>query len=92
MDREQEALRKIEQISSKCAEYPHWKRGICWGIVAGILLALLLLLVPVRKEADEPDSVIWKGKILLFCIGFAGGFVSAGSIAAFRPDKNDQGF
>ncbi|MFA6101786.1 MAG: hypothetical protein WCV67_01755 [Victivallaceae bacterium] len=61
-------------------EYPNWKRGLKWGLYAGIPVSLPALSLLVFRS--EPLLV----KIFYVLIIVVLTFLIVGSIGAFRPD------
>jgi hypothetical protein len=55
--------------------YPNWKKGTVYGILCGILAAFLIALSPLSN------------KITYMLLTFLIGFLTVGSIVAFRPPK-----
>lgn len=61
------------------SDYPDWKKGIIFGIIGGIVGALLFWMLLTSKAS---------GPLYTSIVGFITGFIIFGAIAAFRPQKN----
>ena len=60
-------------------DYPNWKNGIIFGVIGGLLGALLFWMI-------IPGKIM--GPFYAALSGFMMGFLIIGAIVAFRPQKN----
>jgi hypothetical protein len=60
-------------------DYPNWKKGIIFGIIGGIIGALLFWQLLTNKAIGSTGLTV--------VVGFITGFIILGAIAAFRPQK-----
>ncbi len=61
-------------------DYPNWKKGGIFGIVGGIVGALLFWMLLTNKAIGSTGVTV--------TVGFITGFIVLGAIAAFRPQKS----
>ena len=80
-----ELMRQIEGVDIR--DYPDWKRGVRWGLSAGItvgILVALFLLVSGRIEEFGRRVIEYGWTVVVIALVV---FFTVGAIGAFRPQN-----
>ena len=80
-----ELMRQIEAVD--IPDYPDWKRGLRWGLSAGItvgILVALFLLVSGRIEEFGRRVIEYGWTVVVIALVV---FFTVGAIGAFRPQN-----
>lgn len=80
-----ELMRQIEAVD--IPDYPDWKRGVRWGLSAGItvgILVALFLLVSGRIEEFGRRVIEYGWTVVVIALVV---FLTVGAIGAFRPQN-----
>ena len=80
-----ELMRQIEAVD--IPDYPDWKRGVRWGLSAGItvgILVALFLLVSGRIEVFGRRVIVYGWTVVVIALVV---FFTVGAIGAFRPQN-----
>ncbi len=80
-----ELMRQIEAVN--IPDYPDWKRGLRWGLSAGItvgILVALFLLVSGRIEEFGRRVIEYGWTVVVIALVV---FFTVGAIGAFRPQN-----